>query len=430
MTTPITPAAVVAPIHSVQSAPLRGSSLLDVLRRTYSRFAMMAIATAAVPLIVVGWIALRAYADDNVHLVARSLAYTVEAAVVFGDNAAAHDAIAQIAPLEDVATVRVSDGQGKPFTEWHDDAGRSLSLAARLSAFALPPPVAVPIDHDGQIVGHVEVLTRGRQFALFLWGGIGGVIGCLLGAVGVGSLIAKRMHLEIVTPLRELADVAHAVRRERSFGRRVGPAPVVELRELGDDFNALLEELEGWQRTLREQNETLSHQANHDALTGLPNRARFELQLAMAMTAAQDAGKHVALLYVDCNRFKEINDTLGHDAGDTVLVAMAHRLRQPLRASDIVARLGGDEFAVVLPDIKDEAAAIRVAQSLIDATREPIALSAGRQPIVAAISVGIALYPQHGIDASALVRAADEAMYRAKRAGNGVWHRVATIEAA
>ena len=431
MTTRITPANVAAPIEPSSAAPVRSKLFLrKVLRRAYSRFAMMAIAMAAVLLFVVGWIALRAYANDNLNLVARSLAYTVEAAVVFGDNTAAHDAIALLAPNEDIAEVRLTDSHGKPFTEWHDAATRSYSIVGRLSSFALPPPVVVPISHNGHIVGTLEVVTRGRRFALFLLGGIAGVFGCLICTVGIGSLIAKRMYVDIVTPLREFADVAHAVRGERSFGRRVRPTPIVELQQLGDDFNALLEELEGWQRTLHEQNETLSHQANHDALTGLPNRAHFESQLRLAMMAANEEGKHVALLYLDCNRFKEINDALGHDAGDAVLISMAKRFRHPLRTSDLVARLGGDEFAVMLPGVKDESAAILIAQSLLDAMREPIELPDASSPIVAAISVGIALCPQHGVDVPVLLRAADEAMYRAKRAGNGGWEIAVKREAA
>ncbi|CAM2142018.1 Diguanylate cyclase TpbB [Pararobbsia alpina] len=421
MTTRLTSSTATATVNPAPTTATRATSLRAVFRRTYSRFAMMAIATAAIPLILVGWIALRAYADDNLHLVARSLAYTVEAALVFGDNVAARDAVASIAPFEDIAQVRISDSHGKQFVEWDDHADRSVSIMGSLSAFALPGPVIVPVNHNGQLVGTLEVRTRGRRFALFLWGGIAGIIACLIGTVAVGALLAKRMYMDIVKPLRELAHVAHAVRRERSFGSRVGPTPIVELRELGDDFNALLEELAGWQRNLHEQNATLSHQANHDVLTGLPNRARFESQLRSAMSAANESGHRVALLYVDCNRFKEINDTLGHDAGDAVLVALATRLRQPLRAIDVVARLGGDEFAVILPGIENDVPVRKIAQSLIEAMHEPITIAGSVTPVVAEISIGIAMYPQHGRDLPELVRAADDAMYRAKRTGRSAW---------
>ncbi|RKP51769.1 diguanylate cyclase domain-containing protein [Pararobbsia silviterrae] len=421
-----TSASVLRQGGSVPAEQGRDTSLRGVLRRTYARFAVLAISTAAIPLILVAWMALRAYADDNLHLVARSLAYTAEAAVVFGDNAAAHDAIAQIAPLEDVDHVRVTDLHHRPLAQWDDTSRGSIPFLTRLASLALPPPVVLPITHGGAVVGYLEVHGRGRQFALFVWGGVAGVLGCVLVTICVGGLIAKRMHGDIVAPLRELADVAYAVRRERSFDRRVGPTPIVELRELGDDFNALLDELEIWQHSLREQNATLSHQANHDALTGLPNRAYFEFLLHDAIEKARAGNRKIAVLYIDSNRFKEINDTLGHDAGDAVLVATAMRLRGPLRRGDVVARLGGDEFAVMLDDMQDGTAAFDVAKALLDATRAPIPLPDGSS-VATSISLGIAWFPDHGGDVASLLRAADTAMYRAKRAGDGAW-RVVDIE--
>ncbi len=400
----------------------RRPSLQGVLRRTHLRLAVSAVVLAAVSLTLVAWIALRVYAENNLLLLGRSLAYTVEAAVVFGDRVAAQEAIALIAHEEDVVQVRVLDARGAQFALWRrPDGGALATLERAVADVALPGPVTLPIRHDGDVVGHIEVQGQGHQFFVFLLSGVGGVLACLLVTFAVATVLAKRMHRDIVKPLRALAEVAHAVRRERAFHQRVAATPIAELKELGDDFNALLDEFEGWQNHLRAQNATLAHQANHDQLTGLPNRAYFESRLAQALVDAHELGTHVALLYLDSDRFKEINDHQGHDAGDAVLVAIAERLRQPLREGDLVARLGGDEFAVMLPGVRQTSNAVRLAQSLLVAMEKPIALPGGGE-IVTSMSIGVALYPTHAPDAPALLRAADAAMYQAKRAGVGTWH--------
>lgn len=400
----------------------RGPSLQRVLRRTHLRLAVSAVTLAAVSLILVACVALRAYADNNLMLLGRSLAYTVEAALVFGDRIAAQEAIAVIAGEEDVVQVRVLDAHGNQFAMWRrPDGGALAHLEHAVADVALPGPVRLPIRHDGAVVGELEVQGQGHQFFVFLLSGIGGVLGSLLVCLIVATWLARRMHRDIVKPLRALAEVAHAVRRERAFHQRVAPTPIAELGELGDDFNALLDEFEGWQNHLRAQNATLAHQANHDPLTGLPNRAYFETRLAQALVNARETGTHVAVLYLDSDRFKDINDRMGHDAGDAVLVALGERLRQPLREGDLVARLGGDEFAVMLPGVRETANAVRIAQAVLSTMDKPVTLPGGDK-LSTTMSIGVAVYPEHAQDAPALLRAADVAMYQAKRAGSGTWH--------
>jgi diguanylate cyclase (GGDEF)-like protein len=402
-------------------------SLERALRSTYLRLAFSAVSLAAISLILVAWIVLRSYAADNLMLLARSMAYTVEAAVVFNDNVAAQEAIAMIAGNEDVAQVVVTDARGAELVVWQRaEEGPLVRMLHRVADLALRKTVTVPVMHNGAVFGHLEVRGRGHQFSLFMLGGMGGVLACLVIILGAGTLIARHMHRDIVAPLRALADVARAVRRDRVFGRRVEPTPIAELHELGEDFNALLDEFESWQDSLREQNASLTHQANHDGLTGLPNRAYFDARLEQAIADAQLSGTSVGVLFIDGDRFKEINDTLGHDAGDAVLVAIAARLRAPLRKSDLVARLGGDEFVVMLPGMREVSDATRIAQTLIEAMHVPIALPDGRE-VSTTVSVGIAFYPQHARGRSSVLRSADAAMYEAKRAGPGAW-RVAQAE--
>jgi diguanylate cyclase len=404
-----------------QNAVKQRPSLERVLRRTYVRLAFSAVSLAAVCLVLVSWTVLRAYANDNLMLLARSIAYTVEAAVVFNDAPAAEDAIAQIAGNEDVAEVRVVDSHGATFAFWERTGDGPLSRSVhRIADLALPGGAIVPVMHNGKVLAKIRVRGRGHQFAIFLVGGIGGVLACLLIILGAGTFIARQMHRDIVEPLRALAEVAHAVRRDRAFDRRVAPTPIMELQELGNDFNALLDEFEGWQHSLREQNATLSHRANHDPLTGLPNRTHFEARLEQTIHDAHALETAVGVLYIDSDRFKEINDTLGHDAGDAVLVTIASRLRETLRKGDLVARLGGDEFAALLPDLDDENDAIGIAQALSESMLEPITLPGGHQ-VTTSVSIGIAMFPSHAHDVAGLLRTADTAMYEAKRTGERAW---------
>ncbi|MGU7769198.1 diguanylate cyclase domain-containing protein [Burkholderia sp. MR1-5-21] len=396
-------------------------TLQNVLRRAHLRLAFVAVAMAAVSLIVVAVIALRAYAGNNLNLLARSLGYTVEAALVFGDRVAATEAIGMIAKDEDVAEIVVTDSRGRPFAAWQLPAGSAIARLERgVADVVLPGPVTVQVAHDGVVVGYVEVRGQGRQFFGFLLGGVGGILACLAVSVLGAYVSSKRLLRSIVAPLRALAGVAHAVRRERAFERRVEPAAIAELNQLGDDFNALLDEFEDWQNNLRHENASLEHKATHDALTGLPNRGQFEARLTHALGEAVVTGQRVAVLYLDCDRFKEINDCLGHEAGDAVLIGIAARLRTQLREADLVARLGGDEFAVMLAPMRDAASAARIAEDILSSMTPSIVLSDGRTAATM-LSIGVALYPDHAFDATGLLRAADAAMYRAKRARPGSW---------
>lgn len=169
--------------------------------------------------------------------------------------------------------------------------------------------------------------------------------------------------------------------------------------------------------TKRKQDEArIRHLAHHDSLTGLPNRLALTAHLDQALARADRQGLKVALMFIDLDRFKTINDSLGHTVGDQLLVAVAGRLRQSvLRASDMVARLGGDEFVVVLEDIRQGEDALPVAQKILDALGESYRL--GEQTLFCTPSIGIGLYPEDAGNVDALMQHADTAMYHAKSAG-------------
>ncbi len=164
--------------------------------------------------------------------------------------------------------------------------------------------------------------------------------------------------------------------------------------------------------------QALEHQALHDMVTDLPNRTLLRDRLRQAVLAARRRNTQVALLFIDLDRFKELNDTFGHQAGDTVLREVGERFVDAVRASDTVARLGGDEFAVLIPLAADREEAVMVARRVLASLQEPFTIE-GESAFIEA-SIGVVLCPEHGEDVQTLMRRADVAMYAAKRAGSGM----------
>ncbi len=158
--------------------------------------------------------------------------------------------------------------------------------------------------------------------------------------------------------------------------------------------------------------------AYHDVLTDLPNRALFYDRLDQAILFARREHHEVALLYLDLDKFKVVNDTFGHTAGDEVLKIVAGRIRGEVRESDTVARIGGDEFTVILPKLTHRESAALIAQKIIDACCAPCYLDAHKAEACIGLSIGIAIFPAHGAELDTLIKAADTAMYEAKRVGN------------
>ena len=173
--------------------------------------------------------------------------------------------------------------------------------------------------------------------------------------------------------------------------------------------------------TERKRNEQeLRYLANYDTLTGLPNRALLSERLGHAVIRARRGGRKVAVLFLDLDRFKHVNDSMGHAAGDRMLKAAGSRLRDNIRDADTVARIGGDEFTVILEELVNVAEAERVAQKLISAFEKPLELS-DRQDVVISPSIGISIYPDHAQTPTDLLKFADTAMYQAKERGRKTW---------
>lgn len=165
--------------------------------------------------------------------------------------------------------------------------------------------------------------------------------------------------------------------------------------------------------------EVIWRQANFDALTDLPNRHMFYNRLRHEIARARQASTQLALLFIDLDRFKEVNDTLGHDQGDVLLKEIARRISAIVRGTDTVARLAGDEFTIILPDLPDAGAATPIIRALLARIAAPLQL--GEESVEVSASIGVALYPRDADSAESLLVRADQAMFAAKSAGRNQW---------
>jgi diguanylate cyclase (GGDEF)-like protein len=246
-----------------------------------------------------------------------------------------------------------------------------------------------------------------------------------IAVVAVVLLVSIALSFSIALPVRRLT----AATRRLAAGHRDARAPrggSAEVDELAESFNTMADEISAVETELRKQQAQLEqhvlartrqlhHLAHHDPLTQLPNRRRLSAELGGALARATRSQRRFAVLFVDLDNFKSINDTLGHTFGDRVLQAIGARLREAIGPQAFIARVGGDEFTVLLEDAQSTEAVRARAGALIESLQHP--LSVDGRVLSTSASIGASLYPDHARDADALLRAADVALFRAKDLG-------------
>ncbi len=261
----------------------------------------------------------------------------------------------------------------------------------------------VPIIAQGQTIGVIEVYQEVTRFVR---------------AVEQGKRIIWATAFCVLAVLYLLQLMV--VRRAQRLLRQQGDELAASNRQLDLRVQERTAQLQAEVDERRSAEAQLEHLAHHDPLTGLPNRLMFAEQLKKSIALASRQSRQLAVLFIDLDRFKEVNDTLGHAVGDELLVAVTRRLVTHVRTGDTLARLGGDEFICILEDIEDARGVNVVADKLIELLSQPFDIV--EHELYVAASVGICLYPADGEDADTLVRNADTAMYQAKAHGRGRSH--------
>ena len=248
-----------------------------------------------------------------------------------------------------------------------------------------------------------ELHDRIRFYALFMALGT-------LAALGFAHWLARRLIASITHPLSRLVTLTHKVASSEDYTLREVVESHDEIGELSQAFNTMLSHIHD--RDMR-----LNQLAYRDNVTGLTNRHYFKERAEEAVAKAMRSGSHCGLMFIDLDRFKAVNDTLGHEVGDELLQVVAQRLSSLLRKSDVVCRIGGDEFAVILEDVKEYSDMTTIAEKMVRALAQAVPLR-GHDVFIGA-SIGISVFPDHANSMSELLRCADVAMYQAKSQGRG-----------
>lgn len=273
----------------------------------------------------------------------------------------------------------------------------------------------------GQRVGEIHVAFNDGDLQVRLQERRRKTLALVLVQVVVGLLaISLVLYIWLLKPIKRLQSQAEAIGERAPFIDQPWPQSD-EIGELGRQLNRVHEHLDGMFQQVINKNAELRRMAMYDSLTNLPNRVLFKDLFEHAARLAQRKDETLTLLFVDLDRFKTVNDALGHAAGDDVLIQTANRLTQAVRRSDIVCRQSGDEFLILLREPHQENQLVLMANRLIQTLNEPTTTNVRGEVIKTHVSasIGIAFYPQDGKDFDTLVRHADMAMYQSKHLGRG-----------
>ena len=412
--------------NSSQSRPL---SLVSRLTRLNLMILAGTICLTVAILAAVTWHSARARHLDVAVVNTEQLALNLAASLVFLDKDAARSEISTYAQRIDVLSVAIYNPQMQLFVNHPAEPEPLwLDLPSYQQQSWLQMQVRRPVLFKSELVGYVVITESLRSLQqalvslLLLFVLI--VVLALLGA----SRLLRWVQRRALTPVLELSELAEFAATHQDYSIRGQVRRRDEVGRLTERINELFKRIEIWQQDLQQQlqqqkqaSQQLDKLAHYDHLTGLANRLFFEAEFPRAVTKALASQQTLALLFIDLDNFKTVNDQWGHDAGDEVLQIVAKRMVSQLRQSDLVFRLGGDEFAVLLPNIGQDVTAEQLAQRLIQSVREPMWVKEALMPVGA--TVGLALCPHDSADAHLLLQQADQAMYQAKRAGKNTYRR-------
>ncbi|MBT9520427.1 MAG: EAL domain-containing protein [Dechloromonas sp.] len=363
---------------------------------------------------------------DDLRTQARIIADYSTAALQFDDRQMAKEIIGALRASPNIHYAVMLDQHGAPFAEYRRSETTAHPDGPGAADISKHDILEEPVSLKGETIGLIRFDLDMLSLRDFLFRQIAMVMAILVAVFGVVWLTLDKLHGLITKPLLELAGLMRLVSESKAYSIRAKPTTRDEVGALGQGFNEMLDQIHrrdqeleehklGLERLVGQRTAQLEHMANHDALTGLPNRQLFTDRLAQALYQAERTGTIVALLFIDLDHFKEINDTLGHAAGDQLLREFSKRQLGTIRKGDTLARFGGDEFAVILVGVMQASDVEPEISRLLAAIAKPVQI--GGTEIRMTASLGISLYPQDGDNGELLLRNADTAMYRAKELG-------------
>ena len=382
------------------------------------------------------WFGSISHQQSNALASAEVLANSIAASLVFSDTKSAQQELQTFSRGTDVLAVQVLQQDQTLFVQWqHPDLVQLLPAPAVWPEEALVisgwqqyqilQPVLFKQEQVGLLL--VQQSLRSLQQQVMVLIALMAVV--TLSMLALASRGSRLLQQRVLSPIVELAALTEQAARDHDYSRRGVVRRNDEVGRLTERINELFTQVAANQVWLKQQladerqtGQHLKQLAHHDSLTGLPNRLYFQQQLDTAVQQSLEQPELLALMFIDLDNFKTVNDSFGHDFGDEVLQQVSSRMQQVLRGQDLLCRLGGDEFAVLLYGLSDTRHAESLAERLIAAVRQPMLIRAQLMPIGA--TVGLAFCPLDASEPATLLQKADEAMYQAKRAGKNTFRRV------
>ena len=349
----------------------------------------------------------------------------IGAALAFADDQGVNKSLAAFKADSSINQIVVLNSQDQVSAFYHQKMDKmpgdlqqhlkELRSKARKYFFVLNPVLEKPICRDGIRLGSVIIEQGEHVITRKLAATTGISVMILLFSLLFSYLLAERFQRLITEPVTAMSTTMQEVSCTKDYSKRVVSSDIDEMGCLATHFNEMLAEIERRDITLIERQDELYKLANFDSLTGLPNRALYRDRLEQAVRRATRTGEQLAVLFIDLDNFKMINDTHGHQIGDRFLQETAVRLASGTRADDTLARLGGDEFSVFMQDVKSTENALMIARKHVKNLFPHYQIE--DKNLFASASVGVAIFPEHGVTAEALLKNADSAMYLAKEKG-------------
>ncbi|HAW91440.1 MULTISPECIES: sensor domain-containing diguanylate cyclase [unclassified Arsukibacterium] len=373
------------------------------------------------------WLTARERQGSAAELAAIQLASNVSAMLVFNDPAAAEYELEVLAKNRDLSGVALYNADGELFANLADvptlhwqQMPASVEPVRRYQGLEIA--LTVPVVVQDNIEGVLYVRENLHQLMNWFLRGLL-MISMLMAVIyWFAARLLISLQRKALSPLIALSALAEQVAGERNFSLRASVVNDDEIGSLTQRFNELLKRAEIWQAELSSKlqqqaarGDELEHLAMKDSLTQLPNRHSFTELLNQMVLDSSNSNTMSALMFIDIDNFKFVNDNYGHDAGDEVLIEVSRRIQTAIRADDTLCRLGGDEFALLLPKQVTPNLTEQVCKRLLQKINQPIWVKNAQMPVT--LSIGVALCPQHSSSAATLLQLADEAMYKAKRAG-------------
>ncbi len=456
-----------AVIHVMKRTPFRDLPIKHKLMFISLQASSVALALACIGFVTYELITYRRAALDRLETVARVIAANSSAAILFDDAEAAIETLSGLRAEQQIISACIYVADGSHFASYHRDPGDSNCSEQALGTSRRETEsgqivVSVPVKIHGETVGRLLIHSESVDVfqRLLRYGSI--VAGVLLVSGLVAFVLASRLQKYISAPILRLAETSRRISSEKNYALRAAPEGSDEIGFLSKSFNEMLEQIQGRDRALEAHRDHLEetvrlrttelsqavdelrqeiqqrevaedrirYLAYYDDLTGLPNRQFLKEGLARSIKEAAKHGRILALLFLDLDRFKEINDNFGHTTGDALLQQVADRLKQSVRDIDFVSRTiaedaegqpatvtrqGGDEFTILLTSIRSPEDAGRVARRIL--VDLETAFPVRPHELVVSGSIGIAVYPFDGGDVDTLLKHADTAMYHAKEGG-------------